>query len=123
VALNAGLFGTARAVAALARAWLEGDPRLLAPRSVAEAIRCHTGGLGEDRGLGWAFARTVRSAGEAISPESFGHTGFTGSSLFVDPRSGRIYVLLAGRLHPDARSAEEMIAFRRRFHELAAALS
>jgi CubicO group peptidase (beta-lactamase class C family) len=123
VALNAGLFGTARAVAALARAWLDRNPRLLAERSVADAIRCHTGGLGEDRGLGWALARTVRSAGEALAPESFGHTGFTGSSLFIDPRSRRIYVLLAARLHPDARSAEEMITFRRRFHTMAAELS
>lgn len=123
VALNAGLFGTAGAVASLAEAWLERDPRLLAGRWVEEAIRCGTDGLGEDRGLGWALARTVRSAGTALSPEAFGHTGFTGSSLFVDPRSRRIYVLLASRLHPEARSAEEMIAFRRRFHELAAALA
>jgi len=123
VALNAGLFGTAEAVAALARAWLGRDPRLLAERSVAEAVRNQSEGLGEDRGLGWALARTVRSAGEALAPESFGHTGFTGSSLFVDPRRGRIYVLLANRLHPDARSAEEMILFRRRFHEISAALS
>ncbi len=123
VALNAGLFGTAGAVATLAVAWLERDRRLLTRRWVDEAIRCATGGLGEDRGLGWALARTVRSAGEALSPESFGHTGFTGSSLFVDPRKRRVYVLLASRLHPEARSAEEMIAFRRRFHELAAALA
>ena len=123
VALNAGLFGTARAVAALARAWLDRDPRLLGEESVAEAVRNQTEGLEEDRGLGWALARTVRSAGEALAPESFGHTGFTGSSLFVDPRSRRIHVLLANRLHPDARSAEEMIRFRRRFHELSAALS
>lgn len=123
VALNAGLFGTACAVARLATAWLERDPRLLAAGSAEEAVRCQTEGLGEDRGLGWALARTVRSAGEALSPESFGHTGFTGSSLFVDPRTRRIYVLTAARLHPDARGAEEMMAFRRRFHTLAAALS
>ncbi|HQR46776.1 MAG TPA: serine hydrolase, partial [Thermoanaerobaculia bacterium] len=123
VALNAGLFGTSRAVAALARAWLDRDPRLLSEASVAEAVRNQTEGLGEDRGLGWALARTVRSAGDALAPESFGHTGFTGSSLFVDPRSRRIHVLLANRLHPEARSAEEMIDFRRRFHALAAALS
>ena len=123
VALNAGLFGTARGVAALARAWLERDPRLLSEGTVAEAVRNQTEGLGEDRGLGWALARTVRSAGEALSPESFGHTGFTGSSVFVDPRSRRIHVLLANRLHPEARSAEEMIGFRRRFHALSAGLS
>ena len=123
VALNAGLFGTARAVAAAARAWVERDPRLLSEGSVVEALRCQTAGLNEDRGLGWALARNVRSAGDALAPESFGHTGFTGSSLFADPRTRRIYVLLANRLHPEARSAEEMIAFRRRFHDLAAELT
>ncbi len=122
VALNAGLFGTARAVAALARAWLVHDPRLLREGSIAEASRNQTPGLNEDRGLGWAFARTTESAGAALPDDAFGHTGFTGSSLFVDPVARRIYVLLANRLHPDARSAEEMIAFRRRFHDLAAAL-
>ncbi len=122
VSLNAGLFGTARAVAALARAWLERDPRLFAEASVDKAVGCGTAGLGEDRGLGWALARTVRSAGESLSPASFGHTGFTGGSLFADPRTLRVYALLANRLHPDARSAEEMIAFRRRFHDLASAL-
>jgi CubicO group peptidase (beta-lactamase class C family) len=122
VSLNAGLFGTARAVAGLASAWLQRDPRLLPEGAIDESTRCQTGGLGEDRGLGWALARTVRSAGNALSPQSFGHTGFTGSSLFVDPRRRRIYVLLAGRLHPEARSAEEMIACRLRFHALAAAL-
>lgn len=121
--LNAGLFGTARAVAAIARAFLDRDPRLLEEASFAEAVRCQTQGLNEDRGFGWALARTVRSAGDALAPESFGHTGFTGSSVFVDPRARRIFVLLATRLHPDARSAEEMILFRRRFHDLAAAIS
>ncbi len=123
VALNAGLFGTARAVASLVRAFLDRDARLLREDSIAESVRCQTDEMGDDRGLGWALARTVRSAGEALPPESFGHTGFTGSSVFADPRTRRIYVLLAGRLHPEARSAEEMIALRRRFHALASAIA
>jgi len=122
VALNAGLFGTARAVEVLARAWLVRDPRLLREATVAEAVRNQTPGQNEDRGLGWALARTTGSAGAALPPDAFGHTGFTGSSVFADPRRGRVNVLLANRLHPDARSAEEMIAFRRRFHDLAATL-
>ena len=122
VALNAGLFGTARAVEALGRAWLDRDRRLLNEASIADAVRNQTERLAEDRGLGWALARTVGSAGPSLPDDAFGHTGFTGSSLFVDPHSRRVYVLLANRLHPDARSAEEMIAFRRRFHDVAAAL-
>ena len=54
-------------------------------------------------------------------PAAFGHTGFTGASLFVDPERGRVCVLLTNRLHPDARGVD-MNAFRRRFHEIAAAL-
>jgi CubicO group peptidase (beta-lactamase class C family) len=122
VALNAGLFGTARAVAALARAWLVRDRRLLREATAAEAVRNQTPGANEDRGLGWGLARTTKSAGAALPPDAFGHTGFTGSSVFVDPHAGRVSVLLANRLHPDARSADGMIAFRRRFHDLSAAL-
>ena len=78
-------------------------------------------GLGEDRGLGWQLASTAGSAGEPLGPAAYGHTGFTGASLFVDPERSRVAVLLSNRLHPDARTVE-MNAFRRRFHEIAAAL-
>ena len=121
VALNAGLFGTAAAVAALGRAWLVRDERLLPERLFALATANATAGLGEDRALGWQLASTGGSAGEPLGPAAFGHTGFTGASLFVDPVRGRVAVLLANRLHPDARDME-MNAFRRRFHEIAAAL-
>ncbi len=121
VSLNAGLFGTAEAAAALGRAWLVRDGRLLPERSFALATENATAGLGEDRGLGWQLASTEGSAGEPLGPGAYGHTGFTGASLFVDPVRGRVAVLLANRLHPDAR-AVEMNAFRRRFHAIAAAL-
>ncbi len=121
VSLNAGLFGTAAAVAALGRAWLVRDERLLPERFLALATENATAGLGEDRGLGWQLASTPGSAGEPLGPAAFGHTGFTGASLFVDPVRGRVAVLLANRLHPDLR-AVEMNAFRRRFHELCAAM-
>lgn len=118
VSLNAGLFGTARAVAALARAWLARDARLLSESSIADAVRNRTSGLEEDRGLGWQLASTKDSAGSPLSPQAFGHTGFTGASLFVDPVEKRIYVLLTNGLHPEARKVD-MNAFRRRFHEAA----
>ena len=121
VSLNAGLFGTAEAAASLGRAWLAKDGRLLPERFYALATENTTAGLGEDRGLGWQLASTPGSAGEPLGPSAYGHTGFTGASLFVVPELGRVAVLLANRLHPDARAAE-MNAFRRRFHEIAAAL-
>lgn len=121
VSLNAGLFGTAAAAAALGLAWLRRDARLLPERLFAAATENTTAGLGEDRGFGWQLASTPGSAGEPLGPAAYGHTGFTGASLFVDPERGRVAVLLANRLHPDAR-AVDMNAFRRRFHAIAAAL-
>ena len=121
VSLNAGLFGTAEAAAALGRAWLARDGRLLPERFFVEATENATVGLGEDRGFGWQLASTPGSAGEPLGAAAYGHTGFTGASLFVDPVRGRVAVLLTNRLHPDARPVE-MNTFRRRFHEIAAAL-
>ncbi len=121
VSLNAGLFGTAAAAAEAGRAWLRRDARLLPERLFAEAAENRTAGLGEDRGYGWQLASTPGSAGEPLGPRAFGHTGFTGASLFVDPARGRVAVLLANRLHPDARPAA-MLEVRRRFHAIAAAL-
>lgn len=121
VSLNAGLFGTAGAAAALGRAWLVRDGRLLPERAIALATQNATAGLEEDRGFGWQLASTKGSAGEPLGPAAYGHTGFTGSSLYVDPDRGRVCVLLTNRLHPDAR-AVDMNGFRRRFHETAARL-
>jgi CubicO group peptidase (beta-lactamase class C family) len=121
VSLNAGLFGTAGAVAALGRAWLARDGRLLPERLFALATENATADLGEDRGLGWQLASTKGSAGEPLGAAAYGHTGFTGASLFVVPDRGRVCVLLTNKLHPDARPVE-MNAFRQRFHAIAAAL-
>ena len=121
VSLNAGLFGTAEAAAALGRAWLAGMGASCRSGSSPWPRRTRPSGLGEDRGLGWQLASTPGSAGEPLGPSAYGHTGITGASLFVDPEIRRVAVLLTNRLHPDARGVE-IKAFRRRFHEIAAAL-
>jgi CubicO group peptidase (beta-lactamase class C family) len=115
VSLNAGLFGTLGAVLEMGRAWLTRDERLLQDGSYAEAIRVQTGDLEGPRGLGWQMATEENGGGPATAPGAFGHTGFTGVSLFVDPRRDRVHVLLANRLHPDARGVD-MNALRRRLH-------
>jgi CubicO group peptidase (beta-lactamase class C family) len=109
VSANAGLFGTARDVWALARTWLDGA------RSPFVADR--TPDLAESRGLGWQRARGAGSAVPAMLPDSFGHTGFTGTSAWVDPRRERIAVLLTNRIHPTAPEAN-FNEVRRRFHAM-----
>jgi CubicO group peptidase (beta-lactamase class C family) len=118
VSLNAGLFGTARAVSAIGRAWLTRDPRLLRESSIEMAVSDSTGGLAEPRGLGWQLATALNGAGPSFSEGSYGHIGFTGTSLFVDPGKKHVFALLANCLHPDARTVD-MNEFRRRFHAIA----
>jgi len=103
---NAGLFATARAVFRLAQAWTNAE---LLPRAmVAEATKNLTPELSESRGLGWQ-----------ISPAGmFGHTGFTGTSVWVDPDRDRIMVLLTNRVHPCAAPVA-MQRIRAEFHRLA----
>jgi CubicO group peptidase (beta-lactamase class C family) len=108
---HAGLFGTARDVWALARIWL--DPA----RRAWTADR--TPGLSEARGLAWQGRRGAGSAIPEMSEASFGHTGFTGTSVWVDPEHDRIAVLLTNRVHPEVREIP-FNEVRQRFHRVAA---
>jgi CubicO group peptidase (beta-lactamase class C family) len=65
--------------------------------------------------LGWWRRRYRGGGGPALSPGSFGHTGFAGGSLWIDPERSRVYVLLAHRVDP----AGDMNRWRRRFHAAA----
>lgn len=117
---NAGLFGSGRAVASLAaRLLVPGD--LLSPRSLDE-LSCDQAPRipGERRTWGFQLASSPGSAaGPALSDRCFGHVGFTGASVFVDPDRRAVYVLLTNRIHP--RHVEHPFnADRRAFHEAAA---
>lgn len=122
VAGNAGLFGSAAAVARLAAEYLPGGGELLTGEEVALATRCWTEGMEQARGLGWQLASTPGcSAGPALPGHAFGHTGYSGTSVWVDPGQRHVYVLLANRLHPWGRTSQDLHPVRRRFHALAAA--
>jgi CubicO group peptidase (beta-lactamase class C family) len=112
---NAGLFATARAVFRLAQGWVNGE--LLPREVVAEATRNHTEGLDDARGFGWQLP-TGSAATHMLSPRAFGHTGFTGTSLWIDPDRDRIMVLLTNRVHPCAAPVP-MQQIRGEFHRLA----
>jgi serine-type D-Ala-D-Ala carboxypeptidase len=122
VSAHAGLFGTARALNRVAREVLGPGTGFLDDRE-RELMRHNlTKGLGEDRSLGFLLASSPgASAGSALSSRSFGHTGFTGTSLWIDPEARRIYVLLTNRVHPEPREID-MNVIRRGFHEVAATL-
>ncbi len=113
---NAGLFATARAVFRIAQGWLDGT--LVSHELLDEATRNYTPGLEENRGLGWLLSHPGHAATGMLSPRAFGHTGFTGTSVFIDPDRDRIMVLLTNRVHPCANPIA-MQRIRGHFHTLA----
>ena len=111
VAGNAGLFSTATDLAIFAEMLLNGGTyggkRLLS----AEVVRRFTTEATEGRALGWEVAAGERGAGEFLSSRAFGHVGFTGTSLWIDPDRDLFVILLTNRVHaPRARRAGIIIA-------------
>jgi len=120
VAGHAGLFSTAEEVGRFGQIMLDfgATPHgaVLARRTVAEATRDQTGQLEEARGLGWRCRRGSPFMGVRASSEAFGHTGFTGTSLLVDPPRALVVVLLTNRVHPRAATTA-IETFRAQFHD------
>ncbi|HEY2734688.1 MAG TPA: serine hydrolase domain-containing protein [Polyangiales bacterium] len=117
VAGNAGLFGTARGVAAFGRAILDsllGRGDLLPQQLIEYALRPIDGTTIR---LGWdAKSPENSSAGRRMSARSFGHLGFTGTSIWCDPERDLVIVLLTNRVHP-SRANERIKGFRPGFHD------
>lgn len=118
---HAGLFSTARETLEIAGQFLAGSSLLLKPETCALFRTNMTEGLEEARSFAWQLAATKDStAGPDLPPESFGHTGFTGTSCWIDPLDERIFLLLTNRTHA-ARALPfvNINSVRRRFHSLA----
>lgn len=126
VAGHAGLFGTASAVLGIARAWLERRLPLLDAAQSAAVVAEFTKPSavpGSTRRLGFDGPNPDGSGatGLALSPRAYGHLGFTGVSVWIDPDVRSIHVLLTNRVHP-TRNDDRIVALRREFHRLSAAL-
>lgn len=120
VAGHAGLFGTALDLATYAQAWLALDPRLGKEAVLREAIRLQVENRGVRRGLGWLMRGEDSFAGTRATAQGFGHTGFTGTSLWIEPDEDRFAVLLTNRVHPSRHAGAQMHSLRRQFHDAAA---
>jgi CubicO group peptidase (beta-lactamase class C family) len=121
--------------------------RIFGPAALAEATADQTIGLAQSRGLGWQLLRKGRQSrdewapspaaakifpseryalpvprpyGDLLSGRTFGHTGFTGTSLAIDPERELVIILLTNRTHPDADNFA-INYVRPRFHNLVAA--
>jgi CubicO group peptidase (beta-lactamase class C family) len=118
VAGHAGLFGTAPAVGAFARIVLEtfkettwlGSPALMTTFAARSTVP------GSSRALGWDTMQPTSSCGTLLSPTSIGHTGFTGTSLWIDHERDLYVVLLTNRVHP-TRANDALVRLRPRLHD------
>ena len=117
---HAGLFSTAFETFKIAQQFLAEESVLLDPE-ICKLFRTNfTPNLNEARSIAFQLAETKDStASLALSKDSFGHLGFTGTSLWIEPETERIFILLTNRTHARELPFVNINATRRRFHELA----
>ena len=108
VAGHAGLFGTAAAVGACTRWWMTSPALATFVRKSATP--------GSSRALGWDTMLPTSSCGSRLSPRAIGHTGFTGTSLWIDPEQDLYVAFLSNRVHP-TRTGEGIHEARRALHD------
>jgi beta-N-acetylhexosaminidase len=121
VAGHAGLFSTARDLAVYAQTLLSGGaygPRRVFSRGVVARFTADQG-LPGHRGLGWDKPAAKSSAGALFSSHSWGHTGFTGTEVWVDPDRDLFVVLLTNRTY-DTGNEGQIYEVRRKVAEAAA---
>lgn len=119
VAGHAGLFGTVGAVGACARHCLqvlEGGAGAISTEILREFVTRRSDVPGSTRALGWDTMEPTSSCGTRMSPRAFGHTGFTGTSLWIDPDRSLYVALLTNRVHP-SRGNDAIAGVRPALHD------
>lgn len=132
IAGNAGLFAPIEDVAKIASVFMPAAsadrssartisaPALLSAESVSLMTHSQTEGLNRRRAVGWALHDAETFDGPDWPDDAFGHTGFTGTSVFAAPRQGLLCVVLTNRVYfGRGPTTEPMGAFRRAFHSAA----
>ena len=117
---HAGLFSTAEETFKIAQQFLPNSTKLLKPESCKLFRSNFTPGLNEARSIAFQLAETKDStASNALAKDSFGHLGFTGTSVWIEPETERIFILLTNRTHAKELPFVNINATRRRFNEIA----
>jgi CubicO group peptidase (beta-lactamase class C family) len=116
VAGHAGLFSTAEDVARFAHAMLHGGRPILRPETIALFTRRESAPAGTSRALGWDTPSQPSQSGKYLGPNSFGHLGYTGTSLWIDPDRQLSITLLTNRTWPDC-SSQAIKNVRPEFHD------
>ena len=116
VAGHAGVFSTAGDIATFAHVLLGGGLPIIRRETLAVFTRREASPPGTSRALGWDTPSAPSQSGKYFSPSSFGHLGYTGSSLWIDPERQLSVTLLTNRTWPDC-SNQAIREVRPRFHD------
>lgn len=116
VAGHAGLFGTAEDLATFSHVLLHGGQPLVRRETLELFTRRETAPAGTSRALGWDTPSSPSQSGKYFSPRSFGHLGYTGTSLWIDPERQLSITLLTNRTWPDC-SNKAIKDVRPAFHD------
>ena len=101
VAGHAGLFSTAEELAIFAQTFLAGGNSILRPETISLCTRRESEPAGTSRALGWDTPSSPSQSGKHFGPRSYGHLGYTGTSLWIDPERQLSITLLTNRTWPD----------------------
>ena len=113
---HAGLFSTAEDLVRFAHAMLHGGRPILRPETVALFARRESAPSGTSRALGWDTPSSPSQSGKYFGPRSFGHLGYTGTSLWIDPDRQLSITLLTNRTWPDCAN-QAIKQVRPKFHD------
>jgi CubicO group peptidase (beta-lactamase class C family) len=117
---HAGLFSNVSETLRLANQFISELSELLSPETCRLFRQNMTDGLNEARSFVWQLAATKDSTASASLPaDAFGHTGFTGTSCWIDAERRRVFILLTNRTHAHQLPFANINAARREFHSLA----
>lgn len=116
VAGHAGLFASTRDIATFANALLHGGFPLVTRETLALFTRGEASPAGTSRALGWDTPSSPSQSGKYFSASSFGHLGYTGTSLWIDPERQLSVALLTNRTWPDCKN-QTIKDVRPRFHD------
>lgn len=125
---HAGLFGTAGDLAKLVQMYLNGGEyggeRFISEAAVREFTRCQFCGEGNRRGLGFdkpliEYDPKLSYIAKSASPESFGHSGYTGTFFWADPKHNLMVIFLSNRVYPDrSHTGISDLNIRTRVHQV-----
>jgi serine-type D-Ala-D-Ala carboxypeptidase len=116
VAGHAGVFSTAGDIATFAHVLLQGGNPILRPETLSLFTAREASPEGTSRALGWDTPSPPSQSGRYFSPTSYGHLGYTGTSLWIDPQRNLSVTLLTNRTWPDS-SNQAIKQIRPQFHD------